>query len=135
MSEWNPNLPEVPMPRKNKASKHKKPKQPPKKRGRKRLIRPFERTPLGFNFKLSAPLEYDMVMTVSGSAPPDPDLIEEIGYASENPYFRTRPFRRLLIKYRKDGCACGCEHVNNRKMTVERKEKSLKLRMHRLYGL
>jgi hypothetical protein len=134
MSEWNPNLPEVPMPKKNKANRHRKAKRPPKKRGRKRIVHPFDKTPLGYSFRLYAPLEYEMVMEASGDAPPNPDFIEEIGYASANPYFRMRPFRRLLIRYRKEGCACGIKRIVRKRMSVEIKEQALKTRMRRMYG-
>lgn len=80
-----------------------KPKQ--KKRGRKRILRAFEETTIGYNIKLRAPLEYDLIMNFSGAGEqPEADLIEAIGYASLNPYFRTTSFRKLLIKYRQNGC-------------------------------
>ncbi len=100
----NPNLPmvELPKPKKKKPVKS-HPKQ--KKRGRKKILRTFEETTLGYNIKLRAPLEYDLIMNYSGTGEvPDADLIEAIGYASLNPFFRTITFRKLLIKYRQNGC-------------------------------
>ncbi len=100
----NPNLPLVNLPKSTKQKKSKsKPKQ--KKRGRKRILRAFEETTIGYNIKLRAPLEYDLIMNFSGAGEqPEADLIEAIGYASLNPYFRTTSFRKLLIKYRQNGC-------------------------------
>lgn len=100
----NPNLPLVDLP---KPKKKKKPKPKPKlkKRGRKKILRAFEETTIGYNIKLRAPLEYDLIMNFSGAGEqPEADLIEAIGYASLNPYFRTTTFRKLLIKYRQNGC-------------------------------
>lgn len=100
----NPNLPpvEIPVYRKKKKSN---PKPKPKKRGRKKILRAFEETTLGYNLKLRAPLEFDLIMEFSGAGEePEADLIEAIGYASLSPFFRTITFRKLLIKYRQNGC-------------------------------
>ena len=100
----NPNLPMVELP-KPKKKKKAKPRPKPKKRGRKKILRAFEETTLGYNIKLRAPLEYDLIMNYSGTGEvPDADLIEAIGYASLNTFFRTVTFRKLLIKYRQNGC-------------------------------
>lgn len=82
-----------------------KPKPQPKKRGRKRILRKFDEVPLGYNLRLNAPLEFDLIMQVVGSnGAPDADLVEAISYSSKNPYFRTADFRRVLILYRNEGC-------------------------------
>lgn len=97
---WNPNLPEVEVPKR----KTKKKTKLPKKRGRKKLIRPFESITLGRGLMLNAPLEYSIIMEATGDIAPDADFIEQISYSSPNPYFQSSIFRRALIKYRKNGC-------------------------------
>lgn len=100
----NPNLPLVEL---SKPKRKKNPKSRPKQKkcGRKKIPRIFEETTLGYNIKLRAPLEYDLIMNYSGTGDvPDADLIEAIGYASLNTFFRTITFRKLLIKYRQNGC-------------------------------
>lgn len=61
--------------------------------------------PLGYNLRLNAPLEFDLIMQVVGTnGVPDADLVEAISYSSKNLYFRTADFRRVLILYRNEGC-------------------------------
>lgn len=44
-------------------------------------------------------------MQVTGSSgKPNADLIESVSYSSSNPFFRTEKFRRMLIRYRIEGC-------------------------------
>lgn len=82
-----------------------KPKLPPKKRGPKPIHRKFEQTRIGWHLRVKAPLEYDMIMKITGRLnDPDPDLIEAISYSSIQPFFRTPMFRRMLIEYRNKGC-------------------------------
>lgn len=99
--EWNENLPKVKIPKRKKAKRKKKAKP---KRKESRIKRKFEETDIGSWLKLKAPLEY-MVIVAAGGNEPLAELIESVGYASDNPYFRTVCFRRALIKYRKNG---GC---------------------------
>lgn len=78
---------------------------PPKKRGPKRKLRAFSEVPLGYQIRLKAPLEYDLIMQVVGfKRPPEADLIESVSYSSTNPFFKSQEFRDLLIIYRRDGC-------------------------------
>ena len=130
MEEWNPNLPTVQIKtvskRRNRVKKHK-----PKKRGRKRIKRRFESTTLGNSIRLHAPLEYDMIVAVSDSEP-DADIIEQISYSSINPYFKTTIFRKLLIKYRQNGCY---QRVPTPPPSPETKMRALQIRRKRLYGL
>ena len=131
MSEWNPNLPEVALPKTNKPKRKKKSKQLPKKRGRKKLIRQFKSTFFGRSLMLNAPLEYDMIMAATGGAPPDADFIEQVSYSSTNPYFKTRIFRRYLIQYRQNGSTA------DRRLpppTPEMVMRALNNRRQRLYG-
>jgi len=53
---------------------------------------------------MEAPLEYSLIVEVSGKSDPTPDLIEMVGYGSLNPLFKKPKFRRALIDYRKWGC-------------------------------
>lgn len=132
MSEWNPNLPEVELPKKNKPHRKWKPKRQPKKRGRKKLIRAFEATTFGSSLKLNAPLEYDMIMEITVNGAPDADLIEQISYASMNPYFRGKIFRRLLIQYRQNGCTQLRPVLPP---SPEKKMRALNQRRRQMYGL
>ena len=131
MSEWNPNLAEVELPKKKKPNRKWKPKRQTKERGRKKLIRAFETTTFGNSLKLNAPLEYDMIMEVTVNGAPDADLIEQISYASMNPYFRGKIFRRLLIQYRQNGC------TQLRPLpppSPEKKMRALNKRRRQMYG-
>ncbi len=74
------------------------------KRKRKLKRREFNETRLGHFIQLEAPLEYGLIMDVSGNREPNADLVESISYASLNPLFRKAKFRRALIEYRKLGC-------------------------------
>lgn len=105
MDTFNPYQPKPPVKKKKKPGPKSKPKPRPKKRGRKRIPRLFDEVPLGYNLRLKAPLEYDLIMQVVGnSGAPDADLIEAISYSSKNPFFRTEEFRWMLIRYRQEGC-------------------------------
>lgn len=134
MSEWNPHLPEVPLPKVNKRKrKKKKPAKPPqKKRGRKKQSRSFESTYFGRSFMLHAPLEYEMIMTATGGDPPDPDFIETVSYSSLNPYFKSKLFRRYLIQYREKGCSSSRKAPSP---TPEMKLRALQARRKQMYGL
>ena len=66
--------------------------------------REFYETRLGYFIQHEAPLEYSIIMDVSGGCEPNVDMIEALGYASLNPLFRKSKFRRALIEYRKRGC-------------------------------
>lgn len=99
--------PYLPPPKKKKTPTKRKPKQkkPLKKRGAKRKNRQFYEIPLGFNIRLHAPLEYDLIMNVVGvTGKPEADLIEAISYSSNNQFFKTPGFRKMLIQYRLEGC-------------------------------
>lgn len=88
----------------SKVQSKKKRKKPRRKVGRKRIRRRFEETRVGYFLRLEAPLEYNLIMDVSGSvSAPSADLIEAIGYASLNFLFKKPKFRRALIEYRKNG--------------------------------
>ncbi len=58
---------------------------------------------MALELRLNAPLEYDFILE-SGGYEPLPEFIEQIGYASFNPYFRSIRFRKALMKYRERGC-------------------------------
>lgn len=81
---------------------------PPKKR-RKKIGRPkkrrlFEETKLGYYLKMEVPFEYNLIMEAcSRGGYPSADLIEAIGYASLNVFFKKPEFRWALIEYRKTG--------------------------------
>jgi hypothetical protein len=51
-----------------------------------------------------APLEYELIVKAGGAfSAPTPELIEHIGYMSDNPLFKKAKFRRALILYRQTG--------------------------------
>ncbi|NDV63932.1 hypothetical protein D0T60_01540 [Bacteroides sp. 224] len=53
-------------------------------------------------------MEYKLIIDANGASfAPSADLIEAIGYASNNPLFQKPKFRRCLIKYRKYGLYAG----------------------------
>lgn len=79
----------------------------PKKRGAKRKKRKFEETTIGFLILHEAPLEYALIQETLNGNVPDPDFIEEIGYASLNPLFKKNKFRRALKLYRETGLYSG----------------------------
>lgn len=91
LSDSSPN-------KKSQAVKRKKRKKKKSKR------REFYETRLGYFIQHEAPLEYNIIMDVSGGCEPNVDMIEALGYASLNPLFRKAKFRRALIEYRKRGC-------------------------------
>ncbi len=75
---------------------------------KKKKKRQFEETRVGHFLKHEAPLEYGIIMEVSGTfSAPSADLIEVIGYASLNLLFRKPKFRKALIEYRKHGLYAG----------------------------
>lgn len=82
----------------------------PRKRKKKKTFKDrrqkneFIETRVGYFLKLEAPLEYDLILQVSGNNDPHPDLIEMIGYGSMNPLFKKPKFRKALIEYRSVGC-------------------------------
>lgn len=78
-----------------------------KKRGAPRKKRKFEETPIGFLLSHEAPLEYMLITEALGGSSPDADFIEEIGYASKNPFFKKPKFRKALKAYREHGLYCG----------------------------
>lgn len=96
-------IPQERPPRKPKEERRKR-----KKRRRtgpkKKKLREFHETRLGYFIQHEAPLEYNIIMEVSGGREPNPDMIEGISYASLNPFFKKPKFRRALIEYRKNGC-------------------------------
>nr|DAL56927.1 MAG TPA_asm: hypothetical protein [Caudoviricetes sp.] len=75
-----------------------------RRKKKKSKRREFYETRLGYFIQHEAPLEYDIIMDVSGGCEPNVDMIEALGYASLNPLFRKSKFRRALIEYRKRGC-------------------------------
>jgi len=75
-----------------------------RRKKKKSKRREFYETRLGYFIQHEAPLEYDIIMEVSGGYEPNVDMIEALGYASLNPLFRKSKFRRALIEYRKMGC-------------------------------
>lgn len=91
---------------KNKSAKSARRKKKKSKR------REFYETRLGYFIQHEAPLEYEIIMEVSGGCEPNVDMIEALGYASLNPLFRKAKFRRALIEYRKKGC-----HTHHPKQT------------------
>ncbi len=75
-----------------------------RRKKKKSKRREFYETRLGYFIQHEAPLEYGIIMDVSGGYEPNVDMIEALGYASLNPLFRKAKFRRALIEYRKKGC-------------------------------
>lgn len=111
-----------------KQKKQKKSK-PRKKLGRKRIKRQFDETRVGYFLKLEAPLEYNLIMEVSGNvSAPSADLIEAIGYASLNLLFKKPKFRRALIEYRKNGLYAG----DPKKSCVEKELYYISVRKHNM---
>lgn len=102
---------------------------PRKKLGRKRIKRQFDETRVGYFLKLEAPLEYNLIMEVSGNvSAPSADLIEAIGYASLNLLFKKPKFRRALIEYRKSGLYAG----DPKKSCVEKELYYISVRKHNM---
>lgn len=98
----NPNLPLIPL-RKQKVQKKKKPKSKKSQQKRSAPRVRFSETDIALELRLNAPLEYDFIVE-SGGHEPLPEFIEQIGYTSLNPYFRSIRFRKALMIYRKQGC-------------------------------
>lgn len=97
--------------------------EPPRKRKRKRKIREFDQTDIGFLLKHEAPLEYELIYNrICGKRTPSADLIEQVGYSSSTPLFRKPKFRRALIEYRKTGLRCGIPRKPNPKTEIYYKE-------------
>ena len=69
-------------------------------------LKKFDETRIGFLMKHEAPIEYKLLMDVCEflkySKPP-PELIEHIGYASQDTFFRKTKYWRCLKDYRKYG--------------------------------
>lgn len=84
-----------------------------RKRPRKRVGRPkgyslkkFEQTRIGFLLQHEVPVEYKLLMEVTELLrlrAPSPELIEAIGYASNDSFFRKTKFWRCLMDYKKYG--------------------------------
>lgn len=60
----------------------------------------FEKTCLGWLLKYEAPIEYDILRSVSGRSLPSAEEIERMSYMSLLPIFRSKRFRLALIDYR-----------------------------------
>lgn len=107
----------------------KKRKKPRRKVGRKRIKRQFDETRVGYFLRLEAPLEYNLIMEVSGTvSAPSADLIEAIGYASLNLLFKKPKFRRALIEYRKNGLYAG----DPKKSCIEKELYYISVRKHNM---
>lgn len=107
----------------------KKRKKPRREVGRKRIKRQFDETRVGYFLRLEAPLEYNLIMEVSGTvSAPSADLIEAIGYASLNLLFKKPKFRRALIEYRKNGLYAG----DPKKSCVEKELYYISVRKHNM---
>lgn len=63
----------------------------------------FVETKLGYLISRTAPLEYSIILEVSGDCAPSADMIEALSYVSLDPIFRTADFRLALMEYRKTG--------------------------------
>lgn len=92
-----------------KATRQSKKSKSSKKEGRKPKgysLKKFDETRIGFLMKHEAPIEYKLLMDVCEflkySKPP-PELIEHIGYASQDTFFRKTKYWRCLKDYRKYG--------------------------------
>lgn len=98
----NPNLPLIPAwNREVQTKKKSKRKRPQSKRSAPRVR--FSETYIALELRLNAPLEYGFILEAGGYEPL-PEFIEQIGYASLNPYFKSVRFRKALMVYRKQGC-------------------------------
>lgn len=72
--------------------------------GRKPQRKEFKDTRLGRLLQFHTPLEFALIVdSCNGGTEPKADLIEQIGYVSTNPFFKTPRFRFALIDYRKHG--------------------------------
>lgn len=85
---------------KPKKRKRKKPKSKPKNPPKVSRTRRFEETPLGYGLQYHCPVEFSLLVDQKSYAGPNPDLIEEVSYISQNPWFRTVEFRLALSEYR-----------------------------------
>lgn len=100
----NPNLPLIPLRRqKEKKKKHKSKKCQKRQVQRSEPRLRFSETDIALELRLNAPLEYDFILE-SGGYEPLPEFIEQVGYTSLNPYFKSVRFRKALLVYRKQGC-------------------------------
>ena len=53
-------------------------------------------------------MEYDLIYNrICGDGAPSADLIEQVGYSSQNPLFKKAKFRKALMEYREYGLYCG----------------------------
>ena len=69
-------------------------------------LKKFDETRIGFLMKHEAPIEYKLLMDVCEFLKynkPPPELIEHIGYASQDTFFRKTKYWRCLKDYRKYG--------------------------------
>lgn len=84
----------------------------PRAKRRKPSKKRFEETRVGYLMRYHAPIEFALLVDSCGKKAPSADIIEEIGYVSNNDFFRTICFRRALMDYRKNGLRCqvafGC---------------------------
>lgn len=85
-----------------------KPQKRKRKPGRPKghSLRPFDQTRVGFMLKHEVPIEYKLLMEVTELLKlraPSFELIEAIGYASDDPFFRKTKYWRCLKDYKKYG--------------------------------
>ena len=100
-----------------------------RKAGRKAKRKEFEDTRLGRLLLFRAPIEFALIVdSCKGVVKPSADLIEQVGYASPNPFFKTPRFRLALIDYRKR----GVYGVKIRPHSEEKKQNLMKKYYHDL---
>ena len=85
-----------------------KPQKRKRKPGRPKghSVRPFEQTRIGFMLKHEVPIEYKLIMEVTELLKlraPSFELIEAIGYASDDSFFKKTKYWRCLKDYKKYG--------------------------------
>lgn len=69
-------------------------------------LKPFDQTRIGFLLKHEVPIEYQLLMEVTENLKlraPSSELIEAVGYASNDPFFRKTKYWRCLMDYKKYG--------------------------------
>lgn len=71
---------------------------------------------MGFFLQHEVPVEYNLLKEVTEQMRvryPPAELVESIGYASNDPFFKKTKFWRSLIEYKKYGCRPRIATVTN----------------------
>lgn len=76
----------------------------------------FCQTQLGFLLKHEVPIEYGLIVNSTkdfGGRVPKAELIEAVGYSSNDPFFRSIEYRKALIKFKKEGAYTEDVYITN----------------------